>query len=242
MATSTQVSPAQVATEVKKQGGSDIQAWSAAALTTGIESNGTLNDKNPNSTACGLFQFLTSTWLGNGGGAYAPTACGASLSQQVAVFLHATAGNNFRDWRPDFVPGLDPNSNASYGPSVSGPAPGSKVYNAISALSAAGLGKVVQAAGGSLNAPVTGDPGGVLPASPTPIPGLPGQGVNVGGSFQSWQDAITGVLNSLESGFGIGWKGVLGIILGILFIGFGVVFLFHTQEKEVVRDIAPATA
>lgn len=239
-ATTGQTTPTQVAQEVVRQGGSVGQAYVAAALTTGIESNGTTNDKNPSSTACGLFQFLTSTWLGNGGGNYAPTACAATMEQQVAVFLHATA-NGYGDWRPDLVPGLDPNSTSSYGVNVTAPQAGSKVANAIAQLAAGGLTKVI---GPVPNSWVgnTGGAGGVLPASPTPIPGLPNQGVNVGGSFQSWQDALTGFFNDLVGGFGIGWKGVLGILLGILFIGFGAVFLFHTQEKEAVRDIAPAAA
>ena len=84
-----QYSPSDVAAEVVNQGGSSAQAWVAAALVDGIESNGTLNDSNPSSTACGLFQFLTTTWISNGGGAYANTACGATLQQQVAVFLKA---------------------------------------------------------------------------------------------------------------------------------------------------------
>jgi hypothetical protein len=117
----------QVATEVKRQGGSDQQAWVAAALVSGIESNGQPTDKNPTSTACGLFQFLTTTWISNGGGKYAPTACGASWQQQVSVFLNASQGNNFYPWAPDL--------GGSYnGVPIYGPKGGSKVGNKISEL------------------------------------------------------------------------------------------------------------
>lgn len=118
---------AQVAQEVKNQGGSDQQALVAAALVSGIESNGQPTDKNPTSTACGLFQFLTTTWISNGGGKYAPNACAATWQQQVSVFLTASQGNNFYPWAPDL--------GGSYnGTPIFAPRPGSKVANKIAQL------------------------------------------------------------------------------------------------------------
>jgi hypothetical protein len=131
----------QVAQEVKKQGGSDQQAWVAAALVSGIESNGQPTDQNPTSSACGLFQFLTTTWIANGGGKYAPNACAATWQQQVSVYLTASQGNNFYPWAPDL--------GGSYnGKPIYAPASGSAVGNKISQLSATGsfsfLGNVPQ--------------------------------------------------------------------------------------------------
>lgn len=54
--------------------------------------------------------------------------------------------------------------------------------------------------------------------------------------------ALGAGIGDILGGFGIGWKGVLGILLGILFIGVGLIFLFHTQEKEAVEEVAPAAA
>lgn len=121
------VTAAQVYQEVLAQGGSQEQAQVAAALVSGIESNGQLNDKNPTSTASGLFQFLTTTWDSNGGSQYAATAGSASLADQVSVFLHASQGNNFYPWAPD----LGGSYNGSG--SLTTPGAGSKVGNWIAA-------------------------------------------------------------------------------------------------------------
>lgn len=210
-----------VASEVIGQGGSLQQAWVAAALASGIESNGTLNDKNPSSTACGLFQFLTTTWASNGGTQYAPTACQASLSQQVAVFLTASSGNNFYPWSPDL--------GGSYnGKPISAPGAGSPVANKIADL----------AAGGTLswlgNVPAKwADSGGVVPASPTPLGPL-GAGVNVGGNVNlNPFSSVTDFFNWIGSGFGIGWAAAGTIILGIAMIGLGIIFIFRKQAVKI---------
>lgn len=229
MATATKYSPAQVAQEVKSQGGSNQQAWVAAALVDGIESNGTLTDKNPSSTACGLFQFLTTTWESNGGTRYAPTACGASLSQQVAVFLTASAGNNFYPWSPDL--------GGSYnGKPITAPQSGSAVANHISSL----------AAGGSLfqilgSVPTNWADAGSAPAG-NPVPGPVGSvlGLATGGTATAGipnpLSAITDVdsfFKALGSGFGLGWAGIFTIILGIAMIGVGLIFLFRRQAASI---------
>jgi hypothetical protein len=95
------VTPQQVAQAIATAGGSALQQQVGAALTGGIESGGQLNDKNPKSTASGLFQFLTTTWASNGGTAFAPTAGQATLQQQAQVFLNASRGDNFSPWAPD---------------------------------------------------------------------------------------------------------------------------------------------
>ena len=93
--------PAQVAAEVARQGGSTMQQQVAAALVTGIESDGTLNDQNPTSTASGLFQFLDTTWQGSAPAGSPGHAGNATFQQQVAAFIKNSAGDNFRAWSPD---------------------------------------------------------------------------------------------------------------------------------------------
>ena len=95
------VTPGQVYQQVISQGGSTTQAQVAAALVSGIESNGTLNDQNPTSTASGLFQFLDTTWDNYGGVSHAGNA---TFQQQVAKFISESGGpggNNFYAWAPD---------------------------------------------------------------------------------------------------------------------------------------------
>jgi len=182
----TTVSALQVATEVKNQGGSDEQAWAAAALVSGIESNGSSTAKNPKSTACGLFQFLTTTWASNGGTKYASTACGATWQQQVSVFLTASQGNNFYPWAPDF--------GGSYnGKPIYGPASGSPVANVIPTLTSTNPG-LVKLLG---NVPTTwiGNTGGAGAANPTT--GL-GSLVPGGGSSSAGSSDCTPVLSGLS--------------------------------------------
>jgi hypothetical protein len=130
-----QYTPAQVAQQVLNQGGSKAQAWVAAALVDGIESSGDPTAKNPSSTACGLFQFLDTTWASNGGTKYAPTACGATWEQQISVFLTASAGSNFYPWAPDL--GGSYNGNTKQ-PAATAPQPGSPVAGKIASLAASG--------------------------------------------------------------------------------------------------------
>ena len=90
--------------------------------------------------AAGLFQYEPGTWIGQGGGAYAPVAQDATWQQQVAVFVKGTAGNNFGAWGPDLVANSgDPNSssNPAYG-YTGAPQAGSRVANEIANLTGAG--------------------------------------------------------------------------------------------------------
>lgn len=229
-----QYSPSDVAAEVVNQGGSSAQAWVAAALVDGIESNGTLNDSNPSSTACGLFQFLTTTWISNGGGAYANTACGATLQQQVAVFLKASSGNNFYPWAPDL--------GGSYnGQAISAPVAGSPVANKISSL--AGTDNALSKLLG--NVPTNwADAGAVSPASPTPIP-VGNNGVNVGASeFQGLTGLETGVDDLLgdltSSSF---WERVGLFAAGGVLVLVGIfVFISTTKTGQKVESDAAVAA
>lgn len=228
-ATATQVSGADVAQEVLAQGGSKAQAWVGAALVSGIESGGQVSDKNPSSTACGLFQFLTTTWLSNGGGQYAPTACAAPWQDQVAVFLKASAGSNFYPWAPDL--GGSYNGNTSQAAATT-PQPGSPVANKIATLASTGLAQILG------NVPTNwADAGAVVPASPTPLGPL-GSGVNVGGGITDPLALLGTLVSDLTGGFGIGWKAVLTIIGGILLIGVGILILFRHQAGEAASVAA----
>ena len=130
------VTAQQVYNQVLSMGGSTIQAQVAAALVSGIESGGQLDDQNPTSTASGIFQFLTSTWLADGGGAYAPRARDANFADQVQVYLNASRGNNFYAWKPDLV--LNGGPRSYDGIPIYAPVPGSPVANKIAQLGLAG--------------------------------------------------------------------------------------------------------
>lgn len=216
-----------VAQEVLRQGGSKEQAWVAAALVSGIESNGDPTELSGGvGPAAGLFQFEPGTWVGNGGGAFAPVAQDATWQQQVTVFLHASAGNNFHDWGPDLTGQGDPNSAANPSYSYSGPPKaGSPVANKIATLAATdkALGNILG------NVPQSwADAGGVVPASPTPLGPL-GAGVNVGGNIHlGWADALGNLLSDLVS---VDWWKRVGLFAaGAFLVIAGVVLFIQTTE------------
>jgi Transglycosylase-like domain len=187
--TSGTVTPQQVAQAIAQAGGTALQQQVGAALASGIESNGQLNDKNPTSTASGLFQFLTTTWQGSGGGAYAPTAGAASLNQQAAIFVKNSAGNNFRAWSPDL--------GGNYrGNIVSTPQPNSAVANAIARLNIGTTTNAGQAAGAPTGTPIS-------PVGAGLTQGRTDQGVDFSGKgnlFAVGAGTIEAVTNS-------GWPG-----------------------------------
>lgn len=180
-----QVTPQQVYQEVIAQGGTPMQAAVAGSMVTGFESNGTLNDQNPTSTASGLFQFLTTTWQGYGGGTYAPNAGSATFEQQVAIFIKATQ-HGFSDWAPDL--------GAAWGQNPTSPAAGSKVANAIS-----------QAGLGSLMATQMTASGKVDNPAPTLKQGRTDQGVDYSGKGNLYPVG-SGTVVSVRTG-DQGWEG-----------------------------------
>ncbi len=68
--------------------------WAAIAA---CESGGNWSTNTGNGFYGGL-QFSQGTWLAYGGGAYAPTASGASASQQIAVAQRVLAGQGIGAW------------------------------------------------------------------------------------------------------------------------------------------------
>ncbi len=137
------ITAAQVYQEVLAQGGSVTQGQVAAALVSGIESNGDPTElaggKGP---AQGLFQFEPGTWTGGAGGGKngLPSSVGAATwQQQVTGFINDTGGpggSDFQAWGPDLVANSgDPNSASNPAYSYTGaPQPGSKVANIIAGL------------------------------------------------------------------------------------------------------------
>jgi hypothetical protein len=74
------------------------------------------------------------------------------------------------------------------------------------------------------------DAGGVVPASPTPIPGL-GSGVNVGGNLLGWTDELAKLLGDLTSP---GWWMRVGMgVLGVgLIVGGALIFFSSTKTGQ----------
>lgn len=145
----------QVYAEVLAQGGSVLQGQVAAALVSGIESDGDPKELAGGiGPAQGLFQFEPGTWKGSAGGGKGglPATVGAATwQQQVTGFLNATRGDHFGAWGPDLVANSgNPNSssNPAYG-YAGAPQKGSRVANMI-----AKLGPTLTTTGGAA-APVT---------------------------------------------------------------------------------------
>ena len=223
------VTPVDVYQEVLRQGGSLAQAQVAAALVSGIESNGDplilSGGKGP---AQGLFQFEPSTWTGGAGGGkngLPSTVAAASWQQQVTGFINDTGGkggSSFGAWGPDVVAARgDPNSvnNPAYGYSGSVQA-GSVVGNVIAKNAAAWA--------------------SAAPTGPNPT-GLTGQAANaVGGAAGAVANAATGGITSGILSFlgvpSINWTIVGGMALAIALVLVGVYIMFHTQINDAAMS------
>jgi hypothetical protein len=230
-----QYSPTQVAQMVINQGGTKPQAWVAAALVDGIESNGSPTDANPNSTACGLFQFLTSKWISSGGGQYAPTACGATWEEQISVFITATGGNNFYAWAPDL--GGSYNGNTKQ-PAATSPQSGSPVANKISTLASTGTLSFL----GNVPSNWT-DVGGTTPTTGiwSLVPGG-GSSVASGGGTCRWSINF-GVLGNicLLSSTQIKWLSGMAALAGGAVLGtFGVIMVAAAVGKSLPTPSLPS--
>jgi muramidase (phage lysozyme) len=64
------------------------------------ESGGNPTAHNPNSTAAGAWQILTSTWRAYGGQRYAPTADQAPITEQRQIAERIYAADGLAPWRP----------------------------------------------------------------------------------------------------------------------------------------------
>lgn len=115
---------------VGEAGGTPTQQEYLAAIAAGVESGGDPTAQNPTSTASGLWQELTTTWEGNGGGAYAPTASGASPLDQAIVAVNQSKGG-YQPWAPDFGGAYGAKGNAG---NPQSPAAGSPVANFLKSI------------------------------------------------------------------------------------------------------------
>lgn len=76
--------------------------------------------------------------------------------------------------------------------------------------------------------------------------GLGGAAVFGGASLNPFKtvtnlsDATLGIVKDIGSGFGIGWSGILSIILGGIFIIIGIAFIFHKQAGQIIQMGAKA--
>lgn len=65
------------------------------------ESGGDPTAQNAHSTASGLFQFLDTTWISNGGGVYGPRAMDATAAEQWVIAEATEARDGWSPWRGD---------------------------------------------------------------------------------------------------------------------------------------------
>lgn len=135
---------------VGEAGGTPTQQEYLAAIAAGVESGGDPTAQNPTSTASGLWQELTTTWQGNGGGAYAPTAAGASPLDQAIVAVNQSKGG-YQPWAPDLGGSYGAGGNAG---NPQSPAAGSPVANFLKKIGVTGPGS---APIGSPGAPPAGN-------------------------------------------------------------------------------------
>lgn len=216
MATSGTVSATQVYQQVISQGGSTTQAQVAAALVSGIESGGQLNDQNPTSTASGLFQFLDTTWDNYGGVGHAGNA---TFEQQVAKFISESGGpggDNFYAWAPDLggsyngsgtysniggkVGQIIQQDSASWGAAAPATNMTAADWQALSAAGAAGGTSYLEAAAAGTNSAANATGGGSTSSAssgPDQLESIPGVG-NVQATSQqaSALDTIRGDLTA----------------------------------------------
>lgn len=87
------------------------------------------------------------------------------------------------------------------------------------------------------------DAGGATPANPAPGPLGAIAGLATGGTsvpnvnpLSTWDD----IAGAIGSGFGIGWKAVLTIIIGGLLIIVGIYVIFHKQVNQAAEVAAVA--
>ena len=231
-----QVTPTQVYQEVLSQGGSSTQAQVAAALVSGIESNGDPTVLSGGvGPAQGLFQFEPGTWTGGAGGGKngLPSTVGAATwQQQVTGFINDTGGpggSNFQAWGPDITAnGGDPNSASNPNYSYTGaPQAGSKVGNII-AQNATSWGAAAPAdlsGGGSVTQPTGTGTGG---SNATPPESLNINGVAYSGQGTPDKVSATQTLSSTLQGYG--------------FSGNDLTSLTQWAWNEITSGTAPSQA
>lgn len=115
---------------IANAGGTPSQQQILAGIAEGAESSGNPIAQNPDSTASGLWQELTTTWIGAGGSQYAATAAEATPQEQAQIAVNqVNADGGYAPWAPDL--------GGSYGSGQTDPTEpdaGSKVANYLSTV------------------------------------------------------------------------------------------------------------
>jgi hypothetical protein len=87
---------------VANAGGSPSEQEYLAGISAGVESGGDPTAQNSSSTASGLWQELTTTWVGAGGSQFAPTAKAATPAEQAQIAVaQVNADAGYAPWAPD---------------------------------------------------------------------------------------------------------------------------------------------
>jgi hypothetical protein len=203
---------------VGEAGGSPTQEEYLAGIAAGVESGGDPTAQNPTSTASGLWQELTTTWIGNGGGAYAPTAAGASPLDQAIVAVNQSKGG-YQPWAPDLggaygAPGAEGDPTA--------PAAGSPVANYLASIGVTGPGTA---------------PTGTPTAAGTSATDVSLNG-SIGDLFGIPQTIIGGAAADIWSEVGPFIAKTLLVVAGIGIVGLGLYKV--TDTGKAVQDVAQA--
>lgn len=201
---------------VGQAGGTPTQQEYLAGIAAGVESGGNPTAHNPTSTASGLWQELTTTWLGNGGGAYAPTAAQATPLDQAIVAVKQSTGG-YQPWAPDFGGAYGASGNAG---NPQSPAAGSPVANFLKSIGVTGPGTSPTSAAPAAGA-TTAYPGGAL--DPLNIPGE-----IAGGAASGVEGAILGVLKTITAPLVHFLEDSTLVVFGIILFVVGLVVIAHS--------------
>lgn len=213
----------QIEALVGEAGGSPTQQEYLAGIAAGVESGGDPTAQNPTSTASGLWQELDTTWEGNGGGQYAPTASGASPLDQAIVAVNQSKGG-YQPWAPDLGGSYGAGGNAG---NPQSPAAGSPVANYLKSIGVSSPGSA------PIGSPSPGatDPAGAtdasLNANPFDLFGLP---QTLGGAAASgvWSEVGPFVVKGMLVAAG----------LGVMVLGLAKM----TDAGEKIKSAAPELA
>jgi hypothetical protein len=234
-----------VAAQVIKDGGTPLMAWVAAALVSGVESDGDPTELAGGiGPAAGLFQFEPGTWASNGGLAYGKVAQDATWQDQVQVYVNAVNSGGYYPWKPDLVPGGTYDGKPI--PNGGGPQPGSAVYNTIGQLASTGALSFL----GNVPANLA-DAGGVNAANPVPGPVGDVLGLATGGTVAAdiasawhqatgWATDLDQILSDLLSP--AWWLRVGMGALGVVLFGVGLVGFISTTGpgQKATSDLGTA--
>jgi hypothetical protein len=213
---------------VAQAGGTPSQQTILAGIAEGVESGGNPTAQNPTSTASGLWQELTSTWLGNGGGRYAPVAKEASPLDQAIVAVQQSV-NGYQPWAPDLGGNYYSSNPALSNPQA--PLPGSPVANYLEGAPAGGT---TPASPSSANAQQD------LDLNPLNGFGIPAAVERAGGSAIA--SGILGVIDTVLTPLKTWLTDSLLIVFGLVFLLVGLIVLVHSSGGSAPKWVPAGQA